>query len=103
MYHISVYIPADHVEEVKRAMFEAGGGKIGNYDCCAFEYTGMGQFRALPGSNPFIGKQEVIEKVPETKVEMVCEESQIEAVIAAMKGSHPYETPAYYVIKTLNL
>ncbi|HXH75719.1 MAG TPA: hypothetical protein VNJ08_12170 [Bacteriovoracaceae bacterium] len=103
MMHISFYVPLDHAEKVKDAMFVAGGGKIGTYDRCSFEFQGVGQFRPVQNSQPFIGVQGVLEKVPELKVEMVCEEQLIHAVIDALKSSHPYETPAYYVIKTLGL
>lgn len=101
MIHISFYVPIDHAEKVKSAMFAAGAGRIGNYDCCSFEFQGIGQFRPLKGSQAFIGNQGVLEKVPELKVEMVCEKSVIHEVVAALKKSHPYEVPAYYTIETL--
>jgi hypothetical protein len=103
MMHISFYVPEDHAEKVKTAMFSAGGGQIGNYENCSFEYKGIGQFKPLKGSQPFLGHEGQIEKVSELKVEMVCEDFLIEAVVNALKKAHPYETPAYYVIKTLGL
>lgn len=103
MMHISFYVPVEHAEKVKSAMFNAGGGKIGNYDYCSFEFKGIGQFRPLEGSRPFVGEKEEIEHVKELKVEMVCEDDLVTAVVAAMKSAHPYETPAYYVIKTLGI
>lgn len=102
MIHISFYVPVIDAEKVKNAMFQAGGGKIGNYDSCAFESKGTGQFRPLPGSHPTIGSESKIERVEELKVEMVCEDHLVADVIAALKKSHPYETPAYHAIKTLN-
>ena len=95
MYKIEFYVPETHLEKVKNAMFEAGGGKIGNYDRCCWQIEGIGQFRPLEGSNPFSGTQGAMEKDPEWKVEMVCDDPLIEAVIAALLESHPYETPAY--------
>lgn len=102
MIHISFYVPVKDAEKVKNAMFQAGAGKIGNYDYCCFEMKGTGQFRPLPGSNPTIGSECKIETVEELKIDMVCEDSCIREVIAALKKSHPYETPAYYAIKTLD-
>lgn len=102
MMHISFYVPVGNAEEVKAAMFEAGGGKIGNYDNCSFEIQGIGQFRPLKGSNPHIGSKNMLERVSELKVEMVCEKAVIEKVVKALKAAHPYETPAYYVIETLH-
>ena len=97
MYKIGIFIPASHLEPVKQAMFTAGAGRIGLYDCCAWQTLGQGQFRALQGSNPFIGNQGIIETVEEYRVEMVCDDKFINAVITAMKQAHPYETPAYDV------
>lgn len=103
MMHISFYVPVEEAEKVKEAMFQAGGGKIGNYDRCSFDLSGLGQFRPLAGSNPTLGKHGSVERVSELKVEMVCEANFIKDVIEAMKAAHPYETPAYYVIETLGL
>ena len=99
MYKICFYVPENAVELVKKALFDAGAGHIGNYDSCSWQTLGDGQFRALDGSNPTIGQQGVVEAVAEYKVELVCEEKHIEDVISALKDSHPYEEPAYDVIK----
>lgn len=103
MYNIAVYVPRDHLEQVKIKMFEAGAGKVGNYQNCSFEYEGTGQFMPLPGSRPFIGEQLNLERVSEVKVEMVCQEKYLSKVVEALKAAHPYETPAYYVIKMLDI
>lgn len=95
MYKICFYVPESDAELVKMTMFHAGAGKIGNYDCCSFETFGIGQFRPLPGSNPFIGLVGELEKVRELRIEMVCEDAVIKEVILAMKKNHPYEMPAY--------
>lgn len=102
MIHISFYVPVKDADKVKDAMFQAGAGRIGNYDYCSFEMKGIGQFRPLPGSNPTIGPECELETVEELKVDMVCEDAVIRDVINALKKSHPYETPAYYAIKTLD-
>ena len=80
-------------------MFQAGAGKIGNYDRCSFETIGSGQFRALLGATPAVGRVGELEIVRELKVEMVCEDAVIKEVIVALKKHHPYEVPAYDVIK----
>ncbi len=97
---IEFYVPESHLEMVKSAMFEAGAGRVGNYDSCAWQTAGEGQYRPLEGSRPFMGEQDTVETVPEYKVEMVCAASAINDVIAAMKGAHPYEEVAYSVIRT---
>ena len=95
MYKISFYVPEESLEEVKSALFNAGAGKIGNYDCCCWQVKGEGQFRPLAGSNPHIGHTNSIESVEEYKVEMVCEEHLIKPAIEALLNAHPYEEPAY--------
>lgn len=99
MYVIAVYCPVSHLEAIKSAMFNAGAGKIGDYDCCSFEFKGLGQFKGLDGANPFLGKVGEVERVEEVKVEMVCKEIFVRDVLLAMKAAHPYEEPAFHVIK----
>lgn len=97
MYKICVFIPQSHLEQVKTALFESGAGQIGDYDHCCWQTLGSGQFRPSENSQPFIGRNGVIEIVAEYKVEMVCDDKRIKAAIAAMKQAHPYEEPAYEV------
>lgn len=99
MYKVCFYAPTTHVEGIKDAMFAAGAGKIGEYSCCAWQVLGEGQFMPLDGSHAFIGQKNQLERVPEYRVEMVCAKEYIHAVIAAMKQSHPYEQPAYFVLR----
>lgn len=99
MYKIVFFVPETHKEAVKQALFDAGAGRIGNYDSCAWETLGTGQFRAMQGANPFLGKIDQIEKVDEYRVELVCEDALIKDAMRAMKAAHPYEEPAYDVIK----
>lgn len=99
MYLICFYAPTDAVESVKNAMFKAGAGKIGNYACCAWQTLGQGQFLPLEGSNPTVGSTYQLETIQEYKVEMVCTLDAIQDVIAALHEAHPYETPAFHVVR----
>jgi hypothetical protein len=99
MYKICFYAPENTVELVKQALFEAGAGRIGDYDSCCWQTKGTGQFRPLDNSNPYIGQQNKKETVSEYKVEMVCDDENIKQVITALKKNHPYEEPAYDVWK----
>lgn len=97
MFKICFYVPQSHCEKVKAACFIAGAGKIGAYSCCAWQILGEGQFMPLEGSNAYIGEQDKIESVQEYKVEMVCEDNLVGAVVKALRDAHPYEEPAYQV------
>lgn len=95
MVKLSFYVPETHLEVVKSALFAVGAGRIGNYDSCCWQTLGVGQFRPLPGSEPFVGEQGTVERVPEYLVEMVCEHDLVPKVVDALKSAHPYEEPAF--------
>ncbi|MBB1486646.1 YqfO family protein [Oceanospirillum sediminis] len=97
MYKLAFFVPESHLETVKAAVFATGAGKIGNYDHCCWQIKGQGQFRALEGSQPFLGQQGQIETVEEYRVELVCHDELIREAVAAMKLAHPYDEPAYDV------
>lgn len=99
MYKFIFFVPDSHVETVKEAIFNAGGGKIGEYSHCAWQILGQGQFKPLAGSNPYSGTVDELKKVPEWRVELVVADKFIQDVVNAMKTAHPYEVPAYDVIK----
>lgn len=99
LYQISFYVPETHCDIVKQAMFDAGAGKLGDYDSCAWQTAGQGQFKPLEGSNPFLGEKNQLETVDEYKVEMMCDENKLKEAIRALKSSHPYEVPAYAIVK----
>ena len=99
MFRIGVYVPESHLESVKEAMFEKGGGEYKNYDRCAWQVGGTGQFRPLRGADPYTGTPGKLEKLPEFRVEMICAESAVRGIIEAMLAAHPYEEPAYDIVE----
>jgi hypothetical protein len=99
MYKLTVYIPATHLETVKNALFDAGAGRQGAYDRCAWQVLGQGQFRPLTGCSPFIGRVGSVATVDEYRVEMLCPEDRTAAVIRALRAAHPYETPAFDLVR----
>ncbi|WP_152208665.1 YqfO family protein [Marinobacter changyiensis] len=103
MYKLCYFVPESHVESTKATLFQAGAGKIGNYDSCAWQCLGQGQFRPTSGSNPYLGQQGTVEVVSEYRVEMVCEDSLIRGALAALKSAHPYEEPAYEIYRLEDL
>jgi len=98
-YQITFYVPEKYCETVKQAMFDEGAGKLGNYEECAWQTLGQGQFKPLEGSNPYMGNKDKLEKVEEYKVDIFCEKDKLEAAIEALKNSHPYETPSFSVLE----
>lgn len=99
MYKLCFYVPLDHAEAVKAAIFAAGAGRVGNYDSCAWQVQGRGQFRPIDGADPFIGDIGVVEYVDEMKIETVVEDDKVRGVVEALKAAHPYEEPAWQLWK----
>jgi dinuclear metal center YbgI/SA1388 family protein len=89
------FIPVDHLEKVREAVFNAGAGIAGNYDRCGFTVSGTGSFRAGEGANPFKGEigEEHLEK--EVRFETVLFSHLSKKVINALLDAHPYEEVAY--------
>ncbi len=103
MYILVTYVPETHIEQVKTALFAAGGGAIGNYSSCSWQVKGQGQFKPGAGSDPFLGKREQLEKVDEYRLELVCSDEKAPEVAQALKSAHPYEEPAYHFVKAEEL
>ena len=99
---IITFVPDDAVDTVIDALSEAGAGRIGNYERCAWTTSGVGTFRPLPGANPTLGQINKIERVPEVRVEMVLPRQLREAVISALRAAHPYEEPAFDIVELAN-
>lgn len=99
MYQLTFYVPASHLDQVKNALFAAGAGRFNDYDHCAWQTLGEGQFRPLADSQPFLGQIGKLERVAEYKVEMICADERIKAAVAALLASHPYQQPAYAIYK----
>ena len=102
MYKLVVFVGEDALEKVKEALFKAGGGRIGNYDRCCFVMEGEGQFRPLEGAKPYLGKQGKVQREREFRLETVVEDDKVRAAVEAVVAAHPYETPAYDVVKLEN-
>lgn len=103
MYKLCFYVPESHLDQVKQAIFAAGGGCIGKYDSCCWQTLGQGQYRPLEGSEPFLGVQGQVQQVSEWKVELVVADELLHDAVKAMKKAHPYETPAFEVWRLSDL
>lgn len=103
MLKLIYYVPESHLEPTKLAIFEAGAGGIGNYEHCAWQVLGTGQFKPIKGANPFIGKLDILEKIPEWRVETIVSEDKAPQVAKALKASHPYEEPAFEFIQIVDI
>jgi len=96
------FVPVNHVEEVREALFGAGAGTIGKYSECSFNVEGTGTFTGNETSNPFVGQPGKRHSEMELKVEVVFPSYLQHAVVTALKSAHPYEEVAYDVVGLSN-
>lgn len=96
------FVPIDHLEPVRNAIFTAGAGHIGNYSECSFSAEGTGTFKGGEGTDPFVGQPGLRHSEKEVRVEMVLPAHLSGAVIRAMVAAHPYEEVAYDLVSLAN-
>ena len=95
LHKFQVYVPRSHSEQVREAVFAAGGGAISKYDECSFTTEGVGTFRGNDQSNPVIGVAGTREAVDEVKIEFIVAGYAQRAVEQAARKAHLYEEMAY--------
>ncbi|MFT6167656.1 MAG: dinuclear metal center YbgI/SA1388 family protein [Vicingaceae bacterium] len=96
------FCPLNASEDLKTALFKAGGGAIGDYDYCSFSVKGEGTFKAGDQSNPHVGKIGEIHREEEHRIELVFPDYLKSSIISALKTNHPYEEVAYDVYSLEN-
>src|SRR5690606_22385947 len=94
-FKLVTFVPHEHADALRSALARAGAGVIGGYTECSFNLAGEGTFRGGAGTSPTVGKAGRFERVPELRIEMVCPQSALAAVVAALRETHPYEEPAF--------
>ena len=103
MYKMIYYVPESHLESTKQAIFAAGAGGIGNYENCAWQILGQGQFKPVNEADPFLGTLNRLEQIPEWRVETIVPAQKAAAIAKALKASHPYEEPAFEFIQMIEI
>ncbi|MEJ7742048.1 MAG: Nif3-like dinuclear metal center hexameric protein [Nocardioidaceae bacterium] len=96
---IVTFVPSEDAQRLVDALAATGAGSIGAYDRCAFLSAGQGTFRPSEQAHPTVGSPGQVETVSETRVEMVLPRARREAVLAALRTSHPYEEPAFDLLE----
>ena len=99
---LHVFVPQNHLEAVREALFLSGAGQIGQYSECSFAQDGIGTFKAGEGSNPFIGELGKRQNEKESKIEVLLPNTIISEVLSAVKAVHPYEEVAYNIYPLSN-
>jgi len=95
-------VPEEALDATREAVFDAGGGRIGDYTRCSWYAEGTGTFVGGEGTRPRLGESGREERVAEYRVEAVVPEGRIRDVVVALALAHPYEEPAYEVYPLLD-
>ena len=96
------FVPVEYAEKVRSAIFEAGGGHIGNYSECSFNAPGEGTYKAGDDTNPFAGEKNKRHSENEIKIEIIFPQWLQQPIISALLAAHPYEEVAYDLVKLSN-
>lgn len=99
---IVVMVPRDCADDLRALMCASGAGMIGNYTDCSVSTKVIGTFKPNIKANPTIGKKEKLEKVKETKLEVICNIEKVKEVLKIIKKNHPYETPGIDIIPLMD-
>ncbi len=90
-----VFVPAESLDAVRAALFDAGAGRIGAYERCSWHASGTGTFLAGEEASPTVGQRGREERVAELRLETVYPVEREAHVVRALRGAHPYEEPAF--------
>ena len=96
------YTIPENVEKVRNALFEAGAGKIGNYEDCSFNSQGIGTYMGNENSNPEIGERFEFVEAQEIKIEVTFEKHLQSKILKALIKNHIYEEVAYEIYDLQN-
>ncbi len=99
---IVVFVPKTHTDRVRKAMGDAGAGKIGNYSHCSYSVDGVGRYKPTEKAKPFIGEIGKFEEVEEERIEYTCLRSKAKQVVSAMRKAHPYDKVAFDVYSLIS-
>jgi hypothetical protein len=96
-----VFLPREALDAVREALFEAGAGRIGEYERCSWYTVGTGTYLGGKGTNPAHREAGREQRVSELRLETVFPAEGQDDVIAALRRAHPYEEPAFDVYELL--
>ncbi len=94
-----VQVPPADAAKLKRALFEAGAGALGDYRECAFSVEGTGEFTPEEGADPADGVVGEHFSAPEVRVEFVAPGRLRRKLVDTLRAHHPYEEPAFDVVR----
>ena len=77
--------PREALDSVRTALFDAGAGRIGEYEHCSWYAAGTGTYLGGERSSPTIGERGKEQRVSELRLETVYPEERHDDVVAAAR------------------
>ena len=100
---LTTYIPKKDASKVREALFAAGAGNIGNYDCCSFNIEGQGTFKGNNEANPVVGEKGKLHTESEILISLIFQSHLEYQILNALFNAHPYEEVAYEIVSIDNI
>lgn len=92
------FVPPADLERVRKALFEAGAGIMGQYSEVSFVSEGTGSYLPSPEANPYIGLPGRRQSEVENKLEIIFPAYLENSIVEALLLHHPYEEVAYDLV-----
>jgi len=94
---LTTFVPKNHAAEVRKALFLADAGTIGNYNNCSFNSEGIGTYQGNENSNPTSGEKGITYEEVEIRISVTFAKHLESQILTALFKSHPYEEVAYEI------
>jgi len=98
IYKVIVTVPDDSADLLMDAISEVNEQPYPGYERVFSISDSVGTWIPVYGSNPTVGEEGVISRVPEKRLEFVVKEENLKKVLTVIDEYHPYEEPAVDVI-----
>jgi len=99
---LNTYVPFENAADLRKELFKAGAGNIGNYSNCSFSVEGNGTYKGNENTNPIKGEKGKNHTEKETKISVIFEDRFERNIIKTLHENHPYEEVAFEIVTTEN-
>jgi len=96
------YAPVADAKKVRQALFDAGAGKIGNYEECSFNIEGTGTYKPVKDAQPYIGEVGKHQEESEVRISVIYPKHLHHKLLKKLFEVHPYEEVAYEIFEIAN-
>ncbi len=99
---LTTFVPTKDADNLRNALFNAGGGRIGNYENCSFNVGGIGTYQGNDDSNPVKGEKGKFHQEEEIQISISFHKHLEARILQSLHKYHPYEEVAYEIITLEN-